>query len=322
VRAALEALAVFAPGTLPDDARSLAPYEHPDWRWHSVLGERVFELLARKERFTRTLSSHVVSREHRMHGAAYVVRDVPGEPDAKYALAEDPSLGARLVGPKDRVAWRLDGDALAAQMRLDLGATRADPPLAIKGTLDLGVVALPSGKLRFVYPMAAPREGWIELVRRACPLGVTPIALVPRGHAGGAAGMLEIELDVAEQLGARRIGRVLGRAAEALGVPHEVEAWRRFDEALVVEEASQRAWLLGVAVPLKDRAFGLVLHLARRGAAVVATKEVGARISSAGSPDVTARKAKAEAEKQMRDALEGAGVDAAIVDRLIVAEGR
>jgi hypothetical protein len=61
----------------------------------------------------------------------------------------------------------------------------------------------------------------------------------------------------------------------------------------------------------------LLLHLADETAAV-ATKDLGARLSNAGSPDVTARKAKADAEKQ----LLGAGIDAADVATLIVADGK
>jgi hypothetical protein len=322
VRAALSALGLFAPGALPDDARSLAPYEHGEWRLRAVLPGTGFEALVRRKLLVRALASHVSSHEHRMHGAGYVVRDVAGEPGVQYALAEDRSLGARLVSAKDRVVWRLDRSALAAALARDLGATRADAPLDLEGLLDLGVVTLPSGKLRFVYAMGEPAQGWIDAVRRACSLGVTPVVLVPKGHAGHARGMLEIELDVAEQLGCKRIGRVLGRAAEALGVPHEVDRWRLCDEDVVVDAAKQITWVTGVRVPLKERPFGLVLHLAKVGGLLLATKDLGARISNAGAPDVTARKAKAEAEEQIRKVLDEAGVDSAIVNRLIVAEGK
>jgi hypothetical protein len=258
-----------------------------------------------------------------MHGAAYVVRDVPGEPDVHYALAEDRSLGARLVGRKDREVWRLDRARLAESMRADLGATAVEGPnvVVIDGVLDLGIFALKTGKLRFVYAMAKPPKGWMSAARRACGLGVTLVVLVPRGH-GTSDGALEIELDVAQQFGLAPIGRVLGHAAQALGVEDEVEPRRLCDEDVVVDRATQRVWVLGVLVALTERPYGLLHELARNGGALVATKEAGARISRSGAPDVTARKAKAEAEKQIREALVDAGVSDAIVDRMIVVEGK
>jgi hypothetical protein len=321
-RAALTALGLFAPGSLPDDARSLAPYEHPEWRWRSVLSAAAFDRLRRVGLLREIVAAHVVTPEHRMHGAAYVVRDVPGEKDVQYAFAEDRSLGASLVGQEDRVAWRLDLEALAGAFIRDLGAARAEAPLGIAGALDLGVVALPSGKIRFVYLMSEPPAAWQDMVRRSCGLGVTPVAIVPRGRGVPGSGIMQVEVDLAQQLGASDVGRVLGRAAEALGVGSEVEAWRRFDEELVMEEEARRVWLSGTLVRLKDRAFGLVLALAKSGGKVVATKDAGIRISGAGSPDVTARKAKAEAEQQIAEALEASGADTEIVGRLIVAEGR
>jgi hypothetical protein len=316
-RAAFSAIGFFSPGALPDDARSLAPYEHGDWRWRAVLGDATFERLCKAKLLVRTQSKHVATHEHRMHGAGYVVREVPGEPELQYALAEDRALGARLVSAKDRLAWRLDERALASAMMRDLGAKPAPVPLALAGVLDLGVVALASGRLRIVYAMAEPPAGWVEALRRAAGVAMTPVVLVPKGHAGEANGMLEVELAVGEQLGAERVGRVLGKIAEAVGLEAEVLAWRRYDEDLVVQAATQTAWLTGIAVPFRDRAYGLVLHLAKRGG-LTATKDLGASISSAGAPDVTARKARAEAEAAARRA----GVDAGTVKRMIVVEGR
>ena len=92
LRAALTALDLFSPGALPDDARSLAPYEHGDWRWRGVVGDTTFEQLCKAKLLVRTQSKHVATHEYRMHGAGYVVRDVPGEPELQYALAEDRAL--------------------------------------------------------------------------------------------------------------------------------------------------------------------------------------------------------------------------------------
>ncbi|MGO8993771.1 MAG: hypothetical protein ACLQVI_10620 [Polyangiaceae bacterium] len=322
VRAALSALGLFAPGALPDDARSLAPYEHGEWRWRAVLGDALFERLRKTGRLVRTQSAHVSTHEHRMHGAAYVVRDVDGERDVQYALAEDRSLGARLVGPKDRVAWRLDTRALAAAMTKDLGARAAPQPLAIAGVLDLGVVTLASGKLRVVYAMAEPAAGWVETVRRASGVGVTPVVLVPRGHAGDARGMLEIEIDVAEQLGGRSVGRVLGRIAEALGIEKEVDPWRVSDADVLVDSRTDRVWVKGVSIRFNEHRWRFVSLLARKGGAVAATKDIGAAISKSSYPDVVARRMKRQVDRQVRRELEAQGEDASIVDRMIVVDGR
>jgi hypothetical protein len=319
VREALGGVGIFAPGTLQDDARSLAPYTHADWRWRRVVGDDAFERLVATKRLVRALAAHVATEEHRMHGSAFIARDVPGEPGMQYALSEDRSLGAKLVGPKDRVAWRLDLAALAAAMRADLGASPVDPSRALDlaAVLDLGVVALPSGKLRFVYPMGTPPKGWAQVVARASGLGVTPIALLPRGH-GGAEGMIAIDLDVAEQLGARRIGRALGKAAEAVGAADEVEAWRLHDEDVVIDEGSGRVWVAGTPVALTEKPLRLLTLLARRAGQITPSKEIGMELSSSGYPDVAARKAKAELERQVR----AAGLDDALIGRLVLVDGR
>lgn len=322
LRAAFDALGLFSPGALPDDARSLAPYEHGDWRWRAIYGDAAFERLLKSSRLVRVQAKHVATREHRMHGAGYIVRDVPGEPDLQYALAEDRALGARLVGPKDRVAYRLDTAALAAAMMRDLGAHPASAPLVLAGVLDLGVVTLASGKLRIVYVIAEPPAGWLEALRRAAGIGMTPAVLVPKGHAGDANGMLEIELAIGEQLGAERVGRVLGRIAEALGLEKEVEAWRLYDEEVVVETAKERAWISGVSIAFNEHRWRFVHYIAKKQGAVANAKDIGASISKSAYPDVVARRMKAQVERQVRRELEAAGVDTGIADRMIVGEGR
>ena len=325
VREALAAIGLFEPGALPDDARSLAPYVHGDWRWRGVVGDEAFEAMVANGRLVKVIAAHVATLEHRMHGAGYVVRDVPREKGVQYALAEDRSLGARLVGKEERVAWRLDLAKLAARMRAELGAVAVAKPgaLEIDGVIDLGVVTLASGKLRFVYALSAPAKGCLAAARKACGIGVTLVVLAPRGWKDDASdGVMVIELDVHEQLGARPVGRALGKAAEALGVEGEVEACRLCEEEVVVDANAQRVWVLGVAVSLSAKPYRFIEYLARRAGHVTTTSEIGAYVSSSGYPDVAARKTKQELEKQVAAALLGAGVDAGIVARLIVVEGR
>jgi hypothetical protein len=211
-------------------------------------------------------------------------------------------------------------------MRKDLGAQGAPAPLEIAGVLDavldLGVVTLASGKLRVVYAMAEPAAGWVETVRRAAGVGVTPVVLVPKGHAGDAKGMLEVEIDVAEQLGARNVARVLGRIAEALGVEKDVEAWRVCDADVIVCRGTDRVWVEGVSIRFNEHRWKFVSLLARKGGAVAPTKDIGAAISKSSYPDVVARRMKIQVDRQVRRELEAQGADASIVDRMIVAEGR
>lgn len=322
VRAALSAVGSFEPGSLPDDARSLAPWTHPDWRWREVVGDEGFEALVRRGLLGRVEVAHVATEQMRMHGTSYVVRAVPEGKGMEYALAEDRAYGARLVAPEERVAWRLDRAALAAAMRADLGATEVDraSALAIDGLLDVGVVTLKSGKLRFVYAMSAPSPGWLASARRACGIGVTLVVLVPRGHAQGLDGLVAVELDVEEQLGVRRIGRALGRAAEALRVEAEVERWRTCAEDIVIDAATETVWILGVLVPLADLPYRLLALLAPDDR-TVPTKKLGARLSSGSYPDEAARRAKMRLEEQVRACLARAGVPFDVT-RLVVTEGK
>jgi DNA-binding response OmpR family regulator len=134
--------------------------------------------------------------------------------------------------------------------------------------------------------------------------------------------VLEIELDVAEQFGARPIGRMLGRAAEALGGEKEVEPWRLCDEEVVIDLGGESLWVAGVRVALTDMPWRFVEFLARRGGKVATTKEIGQYLSRSEYPDVAARRTKADVERRVREKLQAAGVDADVALRLIVADGK
>jgi hypothetical protein len=205
-------------------------------------------------------------------------------------------------------------------MRKDLGAKPVASPLDLPGVLDLGVVVLASGKLRLVYAMAEPPAGWVESLRRAAGVGMTPVVLVPQGHAGEAKGMLEVELTVGQQLGAERVGRVLGKIAEALDLVHEVPAWMRYEEDVVIEIAPQRVWIRGVLVPLSDAPYRL-LEILSREARVVPTKELGAKLSAGGYPDEAARRIKMKLEAQVSACLKRAG-DPWDARQIVVTEGK
>jgi hypothetical protein len=55
---------------------------------------------------------------------------------------------------------------------------------------------------------------------------------------------------------------------------------------------------------------------------VIPAKELGSHVSRSEYPDVAARRAKADLERQVRASLEEAGADAEVAGTLVVTEGR
>ena len=256
-----------------------------------------------------------------MHGAGVRgARRGRASPTCNTRSRRTGALGARLVGPKDRVAWRLDTRALAAAMPRDLGAHAAPPPLAIAAVLDLGVVTLASGKLRVVYAMAEPPAGWVEARRRASGMGMTPVGR-QRAH-GRARGCWSRAVRARTARGRAASGGALGRIAEALGIEKEVDPWRVSDADVLVDSRTDRVWVKGVSIRFNEHRWRFVSLLARKGGAVAATKDIGAAIPKSSYPDVVARRMKRQVDRQVRRELEAQGEDASIVDRMIVVDGR
>jgi hypothetical protein len=321
LRALLDAIGVFSPGARPDDAWSLAPFSHGLWRWLVLLGEEAVLRMRKNGLLAPVRAAHVATEELRMLGTTYVVREVPGEPLLEYALSEDPSFPARLVRPEDHVALRLDLDKLAAAMRRDLG-TEPGAAATPSPVLDLGVLSSRRGRVRFFYLASAPPEGWAASVRRACGVGTTPVILLPQGRAA-VSEMAHVELDLFEQLGAAPLASVVRRAAKVLGIEEELEPWQLAEEVLYVDTVSQRVWVLGVLVRLlTENSYRFLEYLAKNASRVIPSKEVGAHVSASGYPDVAARRAKAEVERQVEGSLVAAGRDASIAKKLVVVEGR
>jgi hypothetical protein len=324
IRALLHGAGVFAPGMLADDAWTLAPFVHGEWRWVSVLGKEHVDRMRQAGLLVKEKAPHATTEELRMLGSTYVVRDVPGEPGLAYALSEDPSVPARLVREEQRVAYRLVIEKLAEALRSALGSSGGGANVG-DGVLDLGWVAVGAGKMRFFYLVSQPGKGWAAAIARACGLGATPIVLVPRGRREAVKEMAVVELDVTEQLGADSAWQVVARAARALGAEGELEAWRIAEEELVVDKASQRVWFRGVLVTkLSEKSYRFVVFLVENQGKVVATKELGALVSMSGYPDVAARRTKREVERQIGESLVAAGRlgEAESVKRIVVVEGK
>lgn len=298
-RAAVASLGLFAPGALPDDAWTLSPFIHPEWRWRIVLGDAAVDLLVKKKMLTRVATKKVASAEYRTLAWSVSTHDVPGEPAVKYAVTEDRSVDARDVPEEARIMLRLDVDAVARAMRAAIGTVAPTRGREIAGAVDLGEMTAGEGVVRGVYAMTRPTKGLLEAVRRACGVRATPVLLVPEGRAFEAAGIAQIELGVAEQLGLVDGRELRGRLGDLLDVDElrgaaERAVARAAD--LVVEKATGRVWLYGV--PMTEMATSgekLIRCLVEAGDRAVSATEAGAYISaSAGYPDVVGRNVKGQ----------------------------
>lgn len=323
-RAGIAALGLFAPGTLPDDAHTLAPFAHPEWRWRELAGDAGFEALRKTKLLTKKRGRGVTSAEYRRLGFSYVAHEIPGERRrVRYALSEDLSVPGCDVREDALELWTLDADALAAKMRRELGA--APSGKAVAGIVDLGVVKLASATLWFLYAMRAPEKDLARRIVDACKAGVQPVILVPAGrHVSD--GLREVELTLLQQLGVEGIGKVLGVIAEALDVAGEVEPWRVAEEPVVIDQATRRVWICGVLMTaLAERSYRMLECLALRAGELVPAKEVGAYIAGPRSSFLQiARQTRPDLLKRIAASFAAAGVEppAGLIEGLVVVEGK
>jgi hypothetical protein len=292
-RAAVASLGLFAPGAVPDDAWTLAPFVHPEWRWRLVLGDAAVDLLLKKKMLLRVATKKVASAEYRALAWSVSTHDVPGEPEVKYAVTEDRSVGARDVPEEARVMLRLDVTGVGDAMRGAVGS--AKPAKAIADAVDLGELATSEGVVRVAYAMTRPTKALVEAVRRACGVKATPVLLVPEGRRVEALGFAQVELAIAEQHGTVDGATLRARIGEALDLD-ELRGERPTAIAdaadLVVEEATGRVWLFGVAMTeMPSRGEKMIAVLVDAGDRAVLAKEAGSAISpSAADADVVGRK--------------------------------
>jgi hypothetical protein len=115
VRAALVALGLFDPGALPDDARSLAPYTHPDGRICGVLVPladqpyRLLELLAKSGRVvpTKELGARLSSGSYPEEVARRVKMKLEAQVSERLARAGVVWDSARIVVTEGKKGYRL-----------------------------------------------------------------------------------------------------------------------------------------------------------------------------------------------------------------------
>jgi hypothetical protein len=322
VRRAIFAVGWMDPGSVPDDAVTLAPYVHPEWRWIEAVGEAGFAAMRAARLLMRRRATRVSAEAFRRLGATYVTFEVPGEPGVRYALSEDRSAQARDVRDDELVVWELDTARLTAKMREELGATAADRPLP--GVVDLGWVEIGGVRIRFFYAMRGAGESLAARVLAACTKGVVPVVLVPAGRRVGE-GLRQVELPVSEQLGAAGIARVLARVAEDLELDG-LEAWRTTDAVVVVDRANQRVWIHGVLMTaLAARSYKMIECLAMHAGEIVTPKDLATHIQGKyGNLDEVVRKVRPDLLRRVERSFRAAGkaVPKDVLARLAVFEAK
>ncbi len=322
VRRALAALGWMDPGALPDDSWTLAPFAHPEWRWIEILGEDGFRALAHAKLLVKKRGARLLGAELRRLGFSYVTFPVPGEPGVRYALSDDLSAPARDVREEELVVWELDSAGLAERMRRELDARPAERPLV--GAMDLGVAALGSVRVRFVYAMRAVDPDFAARAALACTKGEVLVVLVPVGRRVGD-GLRHVELSLAEQLGVAPVRGVLARVAEALEID-DAPPWQLSSARVVVERATERVWIDGVLMTaLAVRSYKMIECLALAAGRVVPPKEVAEHIAGKGANlDEVARKVRTDLVRRVAESFRAAGRSAPkdVLEGLAVLEGK
>ncbi len=313
-RAALDALGIFQPGSLPDDITSLWPCEHADWRFREAVTNGAFEAGIAAGLFTRVKSERVASEALRRLGRSYRAFELPGVTKKRYALGDDASVRAVTVDESSMMVLRWDRDAFMKKVRGELGiAAIARPSHLPPEVLVLGKLEVPSAKLYFVYVAVPPateeaRDALRDAITTAAGAAMVVVAFVPKGRSVGL-GRREIELDVAEQLGCASWQGKIGDIAERLGLTDEIEPWRaaRADAAIVCVEKTQEVYFHGVHLARLARSGRrLALRLAKAKGAIVGSFELDSFVSTSTVPG-TAKRAARVARVVIREAFEAEG---------------
>ena len=309
-RSAIGTLGVFAPGATPDDAFTLAPWTHAEWRFRRVLGDAAFERLRERGILvpvqTRMLAA--VTPEGGKYGWSYISFGLKSEPGKRYAVARNPALRSRDVGGDDVRMCRLDVDALTLAHRADFGAeapagdarlAHTLPSAPLDGVLDVGVVHAPGIDLRVYVVLRAPAPGagakaLVAAMQRASK-NAHPFVLLPDGRTIGAS--VEVARPTEELFGVGGIAaKVLAQVAERKGLAEIVEPWFLSAPGVrfVADEATGRMWLDGTELKLPDGGARMLLCLSQARGKIVKSEDVqrfmsAKRSSNGGIARVAAR---------------------------------
>jgi hypothetical protein len=293
-RAALDSLGVFAPGSVADDAFTLAPWIHAEWRWRKVLGDDRFERMHAAGVLVSAKTRMVGGPEMGKYGWSYVSFDLRTEPGKKYAVAMDPALRSRDLEPDEQRMWSLDPAAVARALARDLGTEPAEPdPTLADRALDLGVVRGEEISLRVFAVLRSPgpaaRGLALAMVRAAGAAHL--VVLLPEGRSLG--GGVEIGLTIAELFGEGAIAaKVLASVEKKKGLKRPIaQPWRLAapDVRFVGEERTGRLWLDRHELVLPDSGMKLLLGAARGGGSPVPSATLARYMSPNRSDDAVVR---------------------------------
>ncbi|HEY2514387.1 MAG TPA: hypothetical protein VGI39_26160, partial [Polyangiaceae bacterium] len=231
IREAMAGLGMLAPGTLPDDAWSLFPVRHPDWRLREALGEGEVEALLAAGALQRVVSRNVTREELRAQGSNLLTFPIPGEPGASYAISSDPSVPSRDVTARDRELLELDVPRLAGIRAREMGL-EGEPRVHDAGArVVLGTLKARTASLAFVAVLRAPASAAEEsAMAKEIAADVFPahaVVLLPKGR-GVPGSLLSVEFE-----GLLCGGRALVERAVTLArLDEEIEPYRLTDAPL------------------------------------------------------------------------------------------
>jgi hypothetical protein len=290
---------------MPDDVTTLLPLVHPEWRWRELVGaegldamldagvlEEVAGVATRRAAgpsmrwVGRSAIAFPLFRPSRPIGAPdpdapKYARDFVrafqraneelGRLTAYYVVPDDWSIRAVTVSQDEMEMLRLSLGALLRKGRREMGLERGERPKLPKGVLWVGELRIEQGVARVFYVVrAAPSEADRAAIGRAITKATgfgRAAALVPAGRKLGR-DFVELELTVAEQLGAASWRSKMRDAAKALGIEDQVPAQLLApeDARLVVDPRRERAVLDGVTLEaMGESGYRLLLALAQRG---------------------------------------------------------
>ena len=275
------------------DLWSLEPWAHPEDVWASALGANAVSRLSAAQILTPLRARAVASRAAPAASRSLVALPLADEPGAWWGTTEDPSVRAVTLRDPELAVLSLDVARLGAAWQEKLRLAGPRPSLDAHGVLDLGHRVEKRGGVRVFLIAASPGTrvralALAERVRRASVPDV-PVLLVPDGRT------LELGLAEAHVRDWSSDGRaVLRDVLREAGLLEDVALVDLAppDARLVVCTRTARAWLDTRLLKLTSAPFALLVALARRGNAVVATSELGAAISRRHDADVTARQAR------------------------------
>jgi hypothetical protein len=319
----MASLGTMAPGALGDDAWSLFPVRHADWRLREVLGSAQVDALLAKKALARVVSRNVTTAELRAQGSNLLTFPVPGEPGVSYAIPSDPSVPTRDVAARDREVLELDVAKLAAirakEMKLE-----GKPRVRADGvTLFHGQLSSRQASLAFVSILRAPsgrteRDALAkEIASEVFPAHA--VLMVPRGRAWGS-GLFEVEYDGLVEGGTA----LVERAVRLARLEDHVDPCRLTDAPLVVHRKTRRVWFKETLMELAESGYAMIEGLAVREGEVVSGRDVCKWLSPTREDLQAAKATRPKIVKWMTRSFEGTGrkVPHEEIERVIVVEGK